>query len=151
VPSARCCLSTHIIRFVQEPKLIVVESFGTRLEAGLAKSALVEAGIDAMIQSDTVGGMREHLAWSGAGFRILVREDDAAAAREVLTSPAVQPQYRENGFSRSFAKTELFVSEAYEHEAAARFNGIYSVPKMRSEENCGSCRWPYGYANFGEF
>jgi hypothetical protein len=72
---------------VQEPKLIVVQSFGTRLEAELAKGALVEAGIDAMIQSDTVGGMREHLAWSGAGFRILVREDDAAAAHEVLTSP----------------------------------------------------------------
>jgi hypothetical protein len=72
---------------VQEPKLIVVQSFGTRLEAELAKGALIEAGIDAMIQSDTVGGMREHLAWSGAGFRILVREDDAAAAHEVLTSP----------------------------------------------------------------
>lgn len=73
---------------MHEPKLIVVESFGTRLEAELAKGALVEAGIDAIIQSDTVGRMREHIAWSGAGFRILVREDDAAAAREVLTSPA---------------------------------------------------------------
>jgi len=30
--------------------------------------------------------MREHLAWSGAGFKILVREDDASAARDLLTS-----------------------------------------------------------------
>jgi hypothetical protein len=45
---------------------------------------LEAARIDAMIQADTAGGMREHLAWSGAGFRVLVREEDAAAARDVL-------------------------------------------------------------------
>jgi hypothetical protein len=28
--------------------------------------------------------MREHLAWSGAGFQILVREEDATAARDLL-------------------------------------------------------------------
>jgi hypothetical protein len=32
--------------------------------------------------------MREHLAWSGAGFQILVREEEAAPARDVLTPPA---------------------------------------------------------------
>jgi hypothetical protein len=41
-----------------------------------------------MIQADTAGGMREHLAWSGAGFKILVREEDAIVVREVLTPPA---------------------------------------------------------------
>jgi len=40
-----------------------------------------------MIQADTAGGMREHLAWSGAGFKILVWEEDAAVARDVLTPP----------------------------------------------------------------
>ena len=30
--------------------------------------------------------MREHLAWSGAGFKILVREENVAAARELLSS-----------------------------------------------------------------
>ena len=39
-----------------------------------------------MIQADTAGGMREHLAWSGAGFKIFVREEDASAARELLAS-----------------------------------------------------------------
>jgi hypothetical protein len=32
--------------------------------------------------------MRDHLAWSGAGFKILVREDDASAAHDLLTSAA---------------------------------------------------------------
>ena len=42
-----------------------------------------------MIQSDTAGRQRDHLAWSGAGFKILVREEDAVDAREVLdASPA---------------------------------------------------------------
>jgi hypothetical protein len=73
---------------VQDTKLVVVQSCGSRFEAELAKGALEEAGIRAIIQGDTAGGMREHLAWSGAGFKILVREDDATAARSVLTSPA---------------------------------------------------------------
>jgi hypothetical protein len=37
-----------------------------------------------MIQADTAGRMREHLAWSGLGHRVLVREEDAAAARDLL-------------------------------------------------------------------
>jgi hypothetical protein len=32
--------------------------------------------------------MREHLAWSGAGFQILVREEEATEARDVLTPPS---------------------------------------------------------------
>jgi hypothetical protein len=64
--------------------LVVVASCGNRPEAELAKSVLDAAGIAAMIQADTAGGMREHLAWSGAGFRILVREEDAVAARQAL-------------------------------------------------------------------
>jgi hypothetical protein len=73
---------------MQHPKLVVVQSYGSRPEADLAKGALEDAGIQAMIKADTAGGMREHLAWSGAGFQILVREEDAAVARDVLTPPA---------------------------------------------------------------
>jgi hypothetical protein len=71
---------------VQDAKLVVVQSCGSRLEAELARGALEEAGIPAIIQGDTAGGMREHLAWSGAGVKILVREGDANAARDLLTS-----------------------------------------------------------------
>lgn len=71
-----------------DSKLVVVKSFGDRAEAELAKGALEAAGIPVMSQADTVGGMRDHVAWSGAGFQILVREEDAAAARDVLTPTA---------------------------------------------------------------
>jgi len=54
------------------------------MEADLAKGALESAGIDAMIQADSAGGMRPHLAWASGGFKVLVREEDAAAARELL-------------------------------------------------------------------
>ncbi|MGC2765193.1 MAG: DUF2007 domain-containing protein [Candidatus Acidiferrum sp.] len=69
---------------MEHPNLVVVQAYGTRLDADLAKSELESAGIPAMIQADTAGGMREHLAWSGFGFKILVREEDATAARQIL-------------------------------------------------------------------
>ena len=68
-------------------KLVVVQAYRSRPEADLAKSALESAGIQAVIQSDTAGGMREHLAWTGAGFKILVREEDLTEACEVLNPP----------------------------------------------------------------
>ena len=68
-------------------KLVLVQAFGSEAEADLAKSMLESAGIDSMIQADTAGGMRDHLAWSGFGFKVLVREEDAATARDVLTLP----------------------------------------------------------------
>lgn len=67
--------------------LVVAHAFGTQAEADFAKDVLKSAGIDAMVQADTAGGMRPHLAWSGLGFRVLVREQDAAAARVVLNPP----------------------------------------------------------------
>jgi hypothetical protein len=67
--------------------LVVVQSFGTRGEADIAKAILEFSGVDAMVQADTAGGMRQHLAWSGLGFRVLVREEDATMARDVLKPP----------------------------------------------------------------
>ena len=64
--------------------LVTVHECGSEIEANLAKGALQAAGIDAMIQADTAGRQRDHVAWSGAGFKLLVREEDAADAREVL-------------------------------------------------------------------
>jgi len=68
--------------------LVMVQAFATHVEAEVAMSLLASSGIEAMIQADTAGGMREHLAWSGLGFRVLVREEDAAAARDLLRTPA---------------------------------------------------------------
>jgi len=68
-------------------KLVVVQTFGGRVEADLAQSRLEAEGMAAMVQADTAGGMRDHLAWSGGGFRVLVREEDEGAAREALSPP----------------------------------------------------------------
>ena len=69
---------------MKHPEPVIVGTFYTRPEADIAKSLLVAAGIEAMILGDSDGGMREHLAWSGAGYRLLVRAEDAEAARDVL-------------------------------------------------------------------
>jgi hypothetical protein len=73
---------------MSDSELIVVHSFGSRAEADLAKSALDAAGIDAIVQADSGGGMRPSIAWAGVGFQVLVRVEDALAARDVLDLPA---------------------------------------------------------------
>ena len=70
---------------MDHPNLVLLEAYADRAEAELAKTTLEAAGIPAMIQSDSLGGMRDHLAWSGKGFKILVRAEDESEAREVLT------------------------------------------------------------------
>jgi hypothetical protein len=73
---------------VDEAELVVVHVFGSQSEADVARSALDAAGIDSMIRADSAGGLRPHLAWAGEGFQLVVREPDAAAARDVLDLPA---------------------------------------------------------------
>jgi hypothetical protein len=70
-----------------EDELIVVHSFGSRADADLAKSALEAAGIEAVVQSDDAGGLRPHLTFVN-GAHLLVRAEDAEAAREILDLPA---------------------------------------------------------------
>jgi hypothetical protein len=72
---------------MSQDDLVVVQSYATEGEAEVAKGVLESSGIDAMIQADTAGRMREHLAWSGLGHRVLVREEDAAAAQTLLALP----------------------------------------------------------------
>ena len=73
---------------MQQPKLVLLKTFSSRSEVEVAKSALASASIDAIIEADTAGRMREHLAWSGIGFRLFVRADDAEAARDFLAAAA---------------------------------------------------------------
>ena len=73
---------------MRDTNLIVVQAFDREWEAEMAKSALKSAGIDAMIQADSVAGAHPDLAWVTGGFKVLVREEDAAAARDVLGPPA---------------------------------------------------------------
>ena len=73
---------------MRHSNLVVAQSFGTRAEADIALGVLESSGIEAMVQADTAGGMRQHLAWSGLGFRVPVCEEDVAMARDVLKSPS---------------------------------------------------------------
>jgi hypothetical protein len=72
---------------MSQDDLVVVQVYGTEGEAAVAKGILESSGIDAMIQADTAGRMRQHLAWSGLGHRVLVRKEDADEARKLLVAP----------------------------------------------------------------
>ena len=71
----------------RDANLVVVHEFSSSHEAEIARGALQASGIDAMIQADTIGGMRPHVAWAGGGFKLLVREEDVEIARDVLLLP----------------------------------------------------------------
>jgi hypothetical protein len=71
---------------MENEKLALVATYGNRAEADLAKGALEDAVIPAIVQADTAGKMREHLAWSGPGFQLLVREKDLSSASEFLNA-----------------------------------------------------------------
>ncbi len=64
-------------------ELVVVRTFNDRIEAELAQSALQAAEIDSMVRCDDAGGLRPHMALQN-GVELLVRTEDASAARQVL-------------------------------------------------------------------
>jgi hypothetical protein len=69
-----------------DDSLVTVGTFLNHIEADLAKSALEAAGIESLILSDDCGGVRPHL-WMG-GIKLLVRDDDAQRAIEILNPGA---------------------------------------------------------------
>jgi hypothetical protein len=68
--------------------LVIVHTYASQPEAELARSALAAADIESMIQADSIGGMRPHVAWASGGFKVLVREEDEDEARDILELPA---------------------------------------------------------------
>jgi hypothetical protein len=71
---------------MSDAELVVVGRFNSRFEADVAKSALDAAGLDCMIRSDDAAGMRPALSLTN-GVELIVRADDAIAAREILQQP----------------------------------------------------------------
>lgn len=71
---------------MSDARLVTVRTYVNHFEADMDKSALDAAGIDSMIKSDDCGGLRPHL-WLG-GVELLVREEDATQAREILDTPS---------------------------------------------------------------
>ena len=67
-------------------RLVPVGSFATRTEAEIAQGLLESEGIDATLMADDAGGVYP-FEFSG-GPQLLVDEDDASAAAEVLAARA---------------------------------------------------------------
>jgi hypothetical protein len=66
-----------------EPSLESVATLSGALEANLCRMALTEAGIEAWLSTENLAGVAPHLGLA-IGVDVLVRREDAAAAREVL-------------------------------------------------------------------
>jgi Putative prokaryotic signal transducing protein len=72
---------------MREANLVIVQAFSDQWEAEMAKSLLEAAGIDSVIQADSVGGNRPDIAFHTGGYRVVVREKYAAAAHTILKPP----------------------------------------------------------------
>ena len=64
-------------------ELVTIETFWNVSKAGLAKSTLEEAGIQAFLENEYAVMMTPHLA-DPAGVKLLVKQGDAKKATEVL-------------------------------------------------------------------
>src|SRR5258705_13434000 len=68
-------------------KIVVLREFGTEMDAQFAATVLEANGIPARVLADTAGGALPSMALVFP-VRLLVRESDAALARELLDTPA---------------------------------------------------------------
>ena len=64
--------------------LIRIRVFPVRIEAEHVINILNEHGIEALIRADDAGGYRPHLSMTGAGASVLVTEENAERALEIL-------------------------------------------------------------------
>ncbi len=67
---------------MNHPELVVVRTFGNRIDAELAQSALKAADIQSTIVDDDGGGTQPEL-WL-RGVTVVVRAEDVARAEEIL-------------------------------------------------------------------
>lgn len=63
-------------------RLVAVADFPNRIDAEIAHSALAASGIESFVSGDDAGGVQPGL-WM-KGVRLLVREDDADRALDIL-------------------------------------------------------------------
>lgn len=66
--------------------IVVLRTFANELEAHLAAAVLEANGIPAQVLADTAGGAYPSIALVFP-VRLLVREEDATLAREILDTP----------------------------------------------------------------
>jgi len=68
---------------MKNESLVVIQTYPSVIAAEMAKSALDAAEIDSFLQSDDSGHLDPALSLTN-GVKLLVREEDAAEAAEVL-------------------------------------------------------------------
>lgn len=66
------------------PDLVCIKTCNNRIEAEMDKSLLESEGIQAMVSADDAGGLRPDLLWATGGVRLLVKQEDAERASELL-------------------------------------------------------------------
>ena len=76
---------------MKDDSLVVIETFPNVIAAEMAKSALDAAEIDSFLQSDDSGHLDPALSLTN-GVKLLVREEDAAEAAEVLKEGIPSPE-----------------------------------------------------------
>lgn len=65
-------------------KLILLQTYFHKHEAEMAVGLLQDNGIEAILQSDDLAGMRQHLTLGAGNNRVLVKEEDYLKAKEIL-------------------------------------------------------------------
>jgi hypothetical protein len=74
----------------EDEEVVLLRSFGYRLEGELARSTLEVAGIQSALFADDAGGAQPAMTFSNPA-RLLVRREDFAAARAVLEEAGLYP------------------------------------------------------------
>src|SRR5207245_6125633 len=77
-------------RFEAEPKLVVVRTYQSGLDADLAKTVLEAAGIESMIGSNDTGRRHYYGLALGQGIDLIVRAEDAEDAEKILDVDATE-------------------------------------------------------------
>ncbi|MDJ0664563.1 MAG: hypothetical protein QNJ75_08375 [Acidimicrobiia bacterium] len=84
-----------------------VAAFNTRLEADLAVAILDEAGIDALVTADNLGGAFPMMQMITGGYKVLVLTAVADEAREIIATDAADepsPHPRQPAIYRFLSK-----------------------------------------------
>lgn len=72
-------------------RMVVVREFESAIEAEVARSLLESAGITAFVFKDDAGGMCPSMQrW--AGVRLIVGEEDAAIAHDILVAYSAEEE-----------------------------------------------------------
>ena len=64
--------------------LICIKNYNNRVEADLANGLLEASGIEAIVSADDCGGTYPNLSLVTGGTRLLVKDEDAQKALDVL-------------------------------------------------------------------